>query len=86
MSFNLKYMNGATNHQLKHSLHYSPYLKLEDEIEGIRTLSVWEPALLSASEEKGNTIAEDGAADSHRVHDERQLGTAAVGNQHKLQH
>jgi predicted tellurium resistance membrane protein TerC len=48
LPFNLAFIRGATNEQLKNSMVYKPYLKTDDEIEGYKTKNdVFEPVLIS---------------------------------------
>jgi hypothetical protein len=45
--FNLSYVRGATNEQLKNSLSYKPYLKTDDEIDGYKTNDLFSPVLIN---------------------------------------
>lgn len=52
--FNFSYIRGATNEQLKTSLLYKPYLKTDDDIDGIRGVQLPEPILLGVVETREN--------------------------------
>ena len=49
LPFNLSYVRGATNEQLKTSLVYKPYLKTEEEIEGYKTNEIFTPVLINVT-------------------------------------
>ena len=52
--FNPAYIRGATNDQLKTSLLYKPYLKMDEEIDGVRGFQLPEPILLGVVETREN--------------------------------
>lgn len=74
--FNMNYVRGATNEQLKTSLAYKPYLKSDDDIDGFRSNELFSPVLINVVKSCG----------SDELHVPCVVKPETERNEHKLQH